>query len=222
MTISEKALKNKSFFPLYFLIFLALVLFPALFFLERAGKIDFWWGMCFNLVILVSLGFAFEPAGLRLLKQDLTTHTLSKTFGGILALLFLYGVFWAGRGVVSSIFSFAPDEIAAVYAFKGGASDWRVALSMLLIIGPGEEIFWRGTLQRLLGRRFNPRWGFVLTLLFYTLIHAPSLNFTLVATAFICGLFWGALYWWKRSVLLLVVSHTFWDLLIFLILPLNF
>ncbi len=42
----------------------------------------------------------------------------------------------------------------------------------------------------------------------------------LVLAAAAAGLFWGFLYYRFGSVLLNAVSHTLWDLLIFLILPL--
>jgi hypothetical protein len=41
----------------------------------------------------------------------------------------------------------------------------------------------------------------------------------LVAAAGVCGIFWGWLYLAFRSPILNVVSHTAWDLLVFVVLP---
>lgn len=222
MPAQEAALNKILSRHFYSLIFLSCVLFPGLFLLERIGKIDFWWGMCFNLFVLIWLTFLFEPKAIATFRKDLITKPALKILLGVISALFLYGVFWLGKEIASHLFSFAPKEINAIYAFKGEASNLRIALSMLFIIGPGEEIFWRGTLQRHLNGKTNPRWGFGLVLLLYTIVHIASLNFSLVGAAFICGLFWGALYWWQGSILLNAVSHTIWDLLVFLLFPLNF
>jgi membrane protease YdiL (CAAX protease family) len=41
----------------------------------------------------------------------------------------------------------------------------------------------------------------------------------LILAAAVCGVFWGGLYLRFRSPLLNIVSHTLWDLLVFVILP---
>jgi len=222
MPQSEVSLNKKLSLSLYFLILLAWGLFPSLFLLERSGKIDFWWGMCLNLVILIGMSFLFEPGAISSLREDLSTKPAQKIVLGMVSALFLYGFFWVGREVVSTVLSFASREINAIYAFKGEAPNWRIVLSMLLVIGPGEEIFWRGTLQRLLIQKTNPYWGFSLVLLCYTLVHTASFNLTLVGAAFISGFFWGALYWWRGSILVNAISHTIWDILVFLLFPLAF
>ena len=64
---------------------------------------------------------------------------------------------------------------------------------MLLLIGPAEEIFWRGYVQRTLSKRWNPNAGFVVATLIYALVHAGSCNFMLVMAALVVGAAWGAL-----------------------------
>jgi membrane protease YdiL (CAAX protease family) len=41
----------------------------------------------------------------------------------------------------------------------------------------------------------------------------------LVLAAAVCGLFWGVIYLKTRSVLLVAVSHTLWDLAVFILVP---
>jgi len=222
MSLLELGLKKNSSFSLFLLILGASGLFPVLFWLQRSGRIDFWWGMSFNLVVLIGLSFILEPTAFSSLRRDLTAQTVQKIAWGVISTFFLYALFWLGREVVSSLFSFAVPEIKAIYAYKGEASNWRIGLTMLLVIGPGEEIFWRATLQRLLSQKINPFWGFSLSLFLYTLVHTASFNFTLMGAALVAGLFWGGLYWWRGSILLNAISHTLWDLFVFLFFPLSF
>jgi membrane protease YdiL (CAAX protease family) len=41
----------------------------------------------------------------------------------------------------------------------------------------------------------------------------------LVAAAGVCGLYWGALFAWKRSLPVNIVSHVAWDLAVFVLFP---
>jgi len=86
---------------------------------------------------------------------------------------------------------------------------------MVFIIGPGEEIFWRGFLQRKWTEKHGSLTGLILAVLFYAGVHISS------GAAAVCGLFWGVLYLRYRSVIMLIISHTLWDLLIFLAFPIS-
>jgi membrane protease YdiL (CAAX protease family) len=55
----------------------------------------------------------------------------------------------------------------------------------------------------------------------YTGVHIFTGNFMLVMAAFICGLFWGWMYLKYNSMVINVVSHTVWDIVVFLVLPFN-
>lgn len=46
-------------------------------------------------------------------------------------------------------------------------------------------------------------------------------NPVLLLAALVCGLFWGLLYHFTKSLPLVVISHTAWDLLVFLVFPLG-
>ncbi|MCK5077687.1 MAG: CPBP family intramembrane metalloprotease, partial [Calditrichia bacterium] len=134
----------------------------------------------------------------------------------------LYLVFYFGNHISRYIFTFAGTNIDNVYSFKGTASPLRIALLMLLIIGPGEELFWRAFVQRRLQTDFGKWKGFIIASLIYTLVHVASGNMMLVLAAGVCGFFWGYLYYRTNSVLLNVISHTIWDLGIFILLPMNY
>jgi membrane protease YdiL (CAAX protease family) len=195
-------------------------LFVLLFRFQRLGPLDFWWWMGLNIALVASVGFAADEDYAARLKLDLKTGLARKTTLGLASAFLLYGLFAAGRLAALKIFPFAASGIASVYGLKTGAGAARVALLLGLLIGPGEEIVWRGFLQENLSRRLGGAWGFFLTALVYTLVHIASGNTMLVLAAAVCGVFWGSLYAAWRSPVLNAVSHTAWALVIFILRPL--
>jgi len=196
---------------------LAAALFIPLFAIRGIGPFDFWWWMSLNAVVVMAYNFITDRSYLKLIKDDLKTGLVKKIFLGVASAVLLYGFFYAGNEVSRVIFPFAEGGINHVYAFKEGASVLRMALLMIFLIGPGEEIFWRGFLQRHWQKRFGSLKGYWLAALLYALVHLASGNVMLVLAAGVCGLFWGAMFSRYRSVVLLMVSHIVWDLMIFLI-----
>jgi membrane protease YdiL (CAAX protease family) len=200
---------------------LAILLFVPLFITRGLGPIDFWWWLSTNLVILISIVFFLDRSWRQTIAQDMADNILFKIGMGVLSALLLYVVFFVGNFLSRNIFTFAGSGIQDVYAFKMGVSKFRIALLMIFIIGPGEELFWRGFLQRNLQIKAGKYLGFLLATGIYTLIHLGSGNVMLVLAAGLCGLFWGYLYLRYNSMVLNVVSHTLWDVTVFLWLPFN-
>jgi len=198
---------------------LAAGLFITLFRFRRLGPVDFWSWLTADIVILVVLGFVLDRDYRARLAEDRRSGLLMKVTVGIVSAAALYAVFAVGRAVAPLIFPFAKAGIESVYALKAGTPILRVALLLGLVIGPGEELFWRGFFQERAAGTTRPAVGFVLTVLLYTAVHLASGNLMLVIAAAVCGLFWGWLYLAFRSPLLNVVSHTVWDLLVFVFLP---
>ena len=96
-----------------------------------------------------------------------------------------------------------------------------IALLLLFIIGPAEEIFWRGYIQRQLSQRWSPNVGFLVTTAIYTAVHLPSGNFMLVMAAMVCGVAWGGLYrLMPQHFPAIVLSHALWDAAAFVWFPL--
>jgi uncharacterized protein len=200
---------------------LALLLFIPLFVVQQIGRFDFWWWMSTNLAVLLSICFVIDRGYFSMLRKDFKEQLFIKTGIGLLSALFLYLVFFAGNYLSRKWFNFAVSGIEGVYNFKGDAAGMRIALLMLLLIGPGEELFWRGFLQRKLSLIFGKWTGLILALILYTGVHLFTGNIMLILAAFICGLFWGWLYLKYNSMLINVISHTLWDIVVFLILPFN-
>ena len=200
---------------------LAAVLFVPLFRLQRIGPLDFWWWMSATQAVLLALAYGTDAGARRALADDLSSGLLRKLLLGLLSAVLLYAVFWAGNILSRRLLPFASGGIEAVYGFKSGASTLRVTLLIGLVIGPGEELFWRGWLQRALGARRGPVAGWLLATALYTGIHLASGNPMLLLAALVCGLFWGWLYLRYRSLILVAISHTVWDLAVFLLFPLG-
>ena len=200
---------------------LAMALFIPLFITRGVGKFDFWWWMSLNISFLTVLAAVLDPGWRNAVTHDLKKQVFQKIGLGVLSAVGLYIVFYAGNAVSRLIFPFAGANIENVYAFKAGAAPMRIAILMALIIGPGEELFWRGVLQRRLQMEKGPFQGFLLATLLYAGVHIASGNVMLVLAAGVCGLFWGFLYLRTGSLLLNVVSHTVWDMAIFLFFPMT-
>jgi membrane protease YdiL (CAAX protease family) len=200
---------------------LAAALFGSLLTFRRLGPLDFWSAMSASLTILIFLGLLTDRSYRLLLQQDLRRRVLKKLAVGLTSALLLYLIFWAGGTISRAGLPFAAKGIAAVYAFKQDAPLVRVILLLILVIGPGEEVFWRGFIQRRWEKRFGFPSGWLLASGFYALVHIGSRNIMLVLAALVCGLFWGALYSRSRSVLLVAFSHAAWDLVVFIIFPLG-
>jgi hypothetical protein len=197
----------------------AAVLFMALFRFRRLGPLDFWAWLAMNIAVVVALGFAVDKGYGRRIREDFRSGPLRKVVIGVVSAIALYAVFAAGRTAALGLFPFASEGIERVYALRSGVPLFRVVLLIAVLIGPGEELFWRGFFQENAGARIGRPAGFILTSLLYTSVHLASGNIMLVLAAAVCGVFWGWLYLRFRSPLLNVVSHTVWDLLVFVIFP---
>jgi len=201
------------------IILAAIALFSPLFVLKSIGPFDFWWWMSLNLILLIGIALKIDPLFRRSISTNLHDGIPKKIALGILAAAVLYFVFFAGNILSRQLFPFAATDIAAVYDFKAGAAPARIWLLMTLVIGPGEEVFWRGYLQRALALRFGPANGCLLAATLYAGVHLASGNVMLVVAALVCGFVWGWLYFRFGSVLLNAVSHTLWDVAAFLLFP---
>jgi len=200
-------------------IILSLLLFVPLFLFGGLGYFDFWWWMSSNLILLIGLGLILDKQYRLFLAKDLSHNLIKKVTIGLLSAVALYFIFYFGNFLSRWIFSFADKGIENVYAFKGDASVKRIFFLMVLIIGPGEELFWRGFLQRALSNRFGNLWGFLFAALLYSSVHVASGNIMLILAALLCGLFWGWLFIRFKSMVVNIISHTLWDIAVFIFFP---
>ena len=141
---------------------------------------------------------------------------------GLFSAVILYLVFFAGKNLldVLKIIPNHQQNISNVYASRGMLPAWTIALFLFFPVGFGEEIFWRGYLQRMFSEKYGNTKSFLLTTFFYTAIHIPTLNPVLILAAFLVGIYWGLIFIWrKNNIVAPMVSHMVWDPVIFIILP---
>lgn len=139
---------------------------------------------------------------------------------GVLLAAALWGVFWLGEYFSVLLFDFARPQVDLIYGMKEGENPWILTGLMLLIIGPAEEIFWRGYLQKNLSDRWNPNIGFIVTTLLYGLVHLPKFNFMLIMAAFVAGFIWGLAYrFFPERLGAIIISHALWDCAVFIWFP---
>ena len=200
---------------LYFALTVALVLWTLMFCPLTAPRFDFWQMMAGSALILCSLATLFAPAWWNRLKFD----PQNIIFGIVVAAL-LWGIFWLGDKVSSWMFDFARPQVDSIYAMKDGTSPSLIAFALLVLIGPAEEVFWRGYVQRTLSERWGANVGFIVATAVYTLVHIGSLNFMLIMASMVCGIAWGLLYrLMPQRFSAIVLSHALWDAAVFVIFP---
>ena len=159
----------------------------------------------------ISLGGGREVRKTRIRLRDIPLGLAS---AGSLYVIFRFGDRFARKMVPSG-----DREIREIYALRTVRPRPEIALRLATIIGPAEELFWRGLLQGALQRRFGPWRAMVLTNSGYTGIHLAARNFTLLGAAGVAGLHWGVLRALRFPMGALIVSHIAWDIWIFLIQP---
>lgn len=139
---------------------------------------------------------------------------------GVAVAFALWGVFWIGDKVSQLIFDFARGQVDNVYGMKSGVSPTLITVLLLFLIGPAEEFFWRGFVQRMMSERIGATVAMFVTVVIYALVHIWSFNFMLVMAALVAGAVWGFIYRLKPSLLpALIISHALWDALVFVLLP---
>ena len=187
------------------------------FFIFAVPAGNFWLKLTGSASLLAAIGLVSSRNELKALFVFKIRHL----WVGVLSALILYGIFWVGKLAVNLLFSFAPGQIESVYASKTQLDAVWIGLLLLLVMGPAEEIYWHGFVQRRLTGRYGATAGVLATAVVYTLVHVVSLNFMLVAAAGVCGLYWGLLFQREKNLIPLIISHALWDFLIFVLFPMT-
>ena len=202
---------------LVFTLVVAACLWMVMFSPWTAPYVPFWWMMTGSALVLAALATIFGRDWWKPLKW-----TPSNVLSGIFIAVLLWGIFWVGDRVSSWLFDFAGRQVNAIYGMKAGESPWLLTALMLLLIGPAEEIYWRGYVQKTLSGRFGKNAGFISATLLYALVHAGSCNFMLVMAALVAGTVWGVLYrFFPERFSAIIISHAVWDAAVFIWFPIG-
>lgn len=210
MQAYSKSVQDEDLKPVWIGIFVALILWAFMF---RVNYGNFWGWMVIATSALSLYSFYHDRD---ILKSNWSWSKI--LLWGIGSAVILYAIFVVGDMVTQS-FANQDQQIDSIYGRKSQLPHWVIGALLVFPIGPGEEIFWRGFVQKRLAKKWNPWIGFLIAGLAYTAVHIPSMNLMLVGAAGVCGVFWGLLYKITGSVLPGIVSHAVWDISIFVLFP---
>ena len=196
-------------------VLLAAVLWTIMFSPWTAPHVNFWVTMtCSGAALTIFTTWA-RPGWWKEVRLKFSDVAL-----GVALAAALWGVFWLGEFFSTLLFDFARGQVDSIYGMKEGENPLVLTLLMLLIIGPAEEIFWRGFIQNRFSARWNPNTGFIVTTLVYSLVHLSKFNFMLIMAAMVAGLAWGLAYrFFPERLGAIIISHALWDCAVFIWFP---
>lgn len=208
-------LKRNGVLFLVLSILIAAGLWTVMFSPATSSYVNFWGTTCVSAVVLLTLTFFSEVRWWNGWRLDWKTAGL-----GVAIAAALWGIFWAGDKVSSWLFDFARPQVDEIYGIKSGISPVLLSLLLLFLVGPVEEIFWRGYIQKTLSEKMGRNIGAVTATLVYAGVHIPSCNFMLVMAALVAGAVWGCVYrFWPEKFGAVLVSHALWDAAVFVWFP---
>lgn len=210
-------IRSKQFTAVWIAVAIACLLWFIMFSPWTAPRVNFWYTMAGAGLFLSGIATIFGREWLNEINFNFRS-----LFWGVVIAAVLWFVFFLGNKISSLLFGFAGGQVDSIYAMKGGVSPYVIGALLLLIIGPAEEIFWRGFVQRKLSEKWGANIGFAVALLCYTLIHIWSFNFMLIMAALVAGFCWGLIYrLFPRSLTALIISHALWDFCAFILIPMH-
>ena len=180
----------------------------------RAGPRGFWRRMGWAAGLL-------GAAGLGLGRPALGPPTAADLGEGAAAALGLWVVFWLGARGLRAVAPRLADRAGAVYGLVAPRSRWAVTILLLAVVGPGEELFWRGLVQRSLAHRLPTGLAVLAGAGLYAWAHVVTGDPVLVLAAGVGGLWWGGVYAVTGRLWVAVVAHAVWDPLALVWLPLE-
>jgi uncharacterized protein len=172
----------------------------------------FWYMFTASMLILISFSIVSE-------EIDDSIPLNHYLFLGFISGILLYILFFIGHHLLIKMNISIDDNISKLYKLFSPTQFWHYLVLMLIVV-PGEEIFWRGFVQKRL-LKDNRFWSSILiSALLYASITIYTGEWSLVLASFVAGVFWGGLFAWKRSIPLVIVSHLIFDFFLFILYPL--
>ncbi|MDQ0270684.1 CPBP family intramembrane glutamic endopeptidase [Cytobacillus purgationiresistens] len=172
----------------------------------------FWYMFTATMLCLISYSILNEEIDD---EQTFGTYFIYGVFSGLL----LYVIFWTGYAIIDILNLPFLNSISSLYGRYAPSNIWQYIV-LLFILVPGEEIFWRGFIQKRVMKYTTVTTAVFISSLLYASVNLYSGYWILAIAALVGGIFWGYLYAWKRSIPLLIVSHIVFDLVLFIIFPL--
>jgi uncharacterized protein len=171
----------------------------------RGQRARFWERMTLTGFVLGTMALANESE-LRRMKFGVRDVTF-----GLGSAAVLYKIFTIGDQIARRVMPRGSKEIKDIYALRTIDPPEEIAARLAAVIGPAEELFWRGFVQK--------RAGGLAAAAAYGGVHVVTGNTTLIDAAAIAGIYWGLLRALGMSMPALITSHIAWDIWIFLLAP---
>lgn len=191
--------------------YFALLVAHLLLFLSFTEVLPFW--PMFTVALFLLSVFAIYK---QRFKNELNFTSL---WLGALSGFTLYLIFAVGKQLLIAIGMPVEDDLNNLYAIVSPTEVWHYIVLVLIII-PGEELFWRGHIQEEFST--TSKWkGIFLATFLYASAHIYSGSTMLMIAAIVGGIFWGTLYAWKKNIVLVSLSHFTFNLFLIVLLPLN-
>jgi len=192
---------------------------PVAFFLWyvtfQVDALSFWDRISLSTAILLFIALSLGRGGMRLKPSG---RALS---AGVLSAILLYAFFWSGFQILRRNPTFI-QQVSSVYLLRTSGPSYLIFLLLLFPIGPAEEAYWRGLIQKNLQTKMRGGAAIIVTSVLYSLIHLPTLNPSLIFVALVGGLVWGYLFRrYDNDLFPCFVSHILFDQLVFVLLPLG-
>ena len=196
--------------PIYQLV-LSLILAYCLSWITFSNEKVFWYFYTFSVFFLMAAFFYFS----RMEKDNnsIRLSLLGVTFG-LLSYVGMLGAYL----VMDMGPAYWTNSIDTFLSHYGPTAIWHYLL-LLLIIAPGEEVFWRGLIQQQLKKYMQPKFAVILSSLLFGLSFIFTGFWIGILGGFFVGIIFGILYEWKRSITAIVLAHITLLVLLFLILP---
>ena len=179
----------------------------------RGPRDRFWQRMTATGLALGTLAVATDT---RLRRTRIRARDVTLGLGSAAA---LYAIFREGDRMARRIMPGGGEQIDDVYRLRQLRPRGELAARLAFAIGPAEELFWRGFVQRRFASAIG-RWpAAVAAAGSYGGAHLATGNLTLTGAAAVAGAYWSALAAAGMPMGALIVSHVAWDIWIFLISP---
>lgn len=190
-----------------------LIAYPAFALTFRGPRERFWDRMTTTGAILGTIAIAGDRS---LQRPQLRARDVALGLGIAAG---LYGIFQVGDRMARRILPSGDENISDIYELRELRPKDEIALRLAAVVGPAEELFWRGLLQRSIARRWGSLPAAAAATFAYGGAHLVTGNPALIGAATVAGLYWSTLALLGVPMAALVVSHVTWDIWIFLVAP---
>lgn len=199
-------------------VWLGLVTFPiAAFLFANAfvfSKREFWIAMASGVLVLAMLAVVIRGKALYAGPADAADVAIGvASFGG------LYAAFWIGDKLIRFVRPASGGEISAIYELRSQAPLALIAVLLVFIVGPGEELYWRGLVNWALSQQVGEGTAVLLGTALYGAVHLVTQNPSIILAAVVAGFVWSMIFAVRRRLFPVIVSHVLFDLFLFVLAP---